>query len=116
MRADGPSRRTVPIAGAARRVAVCIARWNPISEAVSTETAGKGCLVRSTHVTSHPARRSHAAGDARPNGWRPNSYVLIKTARLFMTLVQVLSSEFEVLSSAPSTKHPAPSTSTQHLA
>ena len=39
-------------------------------------------LVRSTHSTSHPAWRSQAAGDARPNGWRPSSYVLISSARI----------------------------------
>ena len=29
--------------------------------------------VRSSMRTSNPSSRSHAAGDARPNGWRPSS-------------------------------------------
>src|SRR5437899_9726853 len=34
----------------------------------------------STHVTVQPSARSQAAADANPNGWRPISYVLIRSA------------------------------------
>ena len=37
---------------------------------IATKTISR---VTSTHTTSWPARRRNAAGDARPNGWRPRS-------------------------------------------
>src|SRR5258708_15231677 len=37
-------------------------------------------FAASTHVTVQPSARSHAAADANPNGWRPISYVLIRSA------------------------------------
>ena len=39
----------------------------------STASRGSCCRDRSIASTSTPARRSHAAGDARPKGWRPRS-------------------------------------------
>src|SRR6266850_6130748 len=37
-------------------------------------------FAASTHVTVQPPARSQAAADANPNGWRPMSYVLIRSA------------------------------------
>ena len=54
-------------------VAVCIGRKNAIRPAVSTAGAGMGLHEISASVTSWPAARSHAAGDARPKGCRPIS-------------------------------------------
>src|SRR3954470_15568187 len=40
------------------------------------------CWVVSAHSTAKPARRSQAAGDASPKGWRPSSYVDISRTRM----------------------------------
>jgi len=68
MRVDGLSWRTFTMTGAASRVAVCIGRCTPTSAAPVTASPRSRSLARSTHSTSHPACRSQAAGDARPNG------------------------------------------------
>ena len=54
-------------------VAVCIGRKKPTRSAVLMSLSGSFVRVTSTHTTSAPASRSHAAGDASPNGWRPRS-------------------------------------------
>ena len=54
-------------------MAVCIGRKNAISSASSTAAPGSGLQARSATVTWWPAARSHAAGDASPNGCRPSS-------------------------------------------
>ena len=61
--------------GAASRVAVCIGRWN--ADQIGRRdalVASSFSFATSTHVDRRsPPRRSQAAGDARPNGWRPSS-------------------------------------------
>src|SRR6516225_5210284 len=68
------------ITGPARRVAVCIGRWMPTTSARWIASRRRRSLLMSTHVTSHPEARSQAAGDARPNGCRPSSYVEMSSA------------------------------------
>src|SRR5262245_21755362 len=50
-------------------------------EAAASSLSSTGVRLVSTVTTSAPARRSHADGDARPNGWRPSSYVARRRTR-----------------------------------
>src|SRR5579862_7363467 len=80
MRARGLTRRAAAIAGPARRVAVCIGRWNAIRSGAAKSSRRSFSFAASTGVTVHPAARRNAAADARPNGCRPISYVLTRSA------------------------------------
>ena len=66
--------------GAASLVAVCIGRWNATRSRSPSSPGSSFSFAMSTRRTSIPSRRSHAAGDASPNGWRPMSYVEISSA------------------------------------
>ena len=60
--------------GSARRVAVCIGRKKPTMRGDRDGVLRQPVLATGRRsVTSIPASRSHAAGDASPNGWRPMS-------------------------------------------
>ena len=70
---------------AASRVAVCIGTYSATRSADATARSSSGCTARSRQVTVAPTWRSQAAGEAKPNGWRPSSYVEIRTTLTLRT-------------------------------
>src|SRR5260221_428846 len=47
--------------------------WKAIRSPAPTSSPSSGVTARSRQSTWAPSRRSQAAGDASPNGWRPQS-------------------------------------------
>src|SRR5260370_20757384 len=50
-----------------------------------TTSSSRGAVAAWAPSPPQRAARSQAAGEARPKGWRPISYVLIRTARIWTT-------------------------------
>jgi len=73
MRTAGLTRRAAAIHGPASRVAVCIGRWNAISSGPISRSRRSFSFAASSVSTVQPPARSHAAAEARPNGWCPIS-------------------------------------------